>query len=51
MSFHVRIAFSNVHKDPARAVLAIGDTLVLAATPQVVTQQIQKKFAEISYSL
>lgn len=31
MTFHVRIALSNVHKDPARSVVAIGDTMVVTA--------------------
>jgi nucleosome binding factor SPN SPT16 subunit len=26
MTFHGRIAFTNVHSDPSRAVLAVGDT-------------------------
>ena len=52
MTFHVRIAISGVHKEPARSFVAIGDTvLVSKAGNQVLTQGIQKKYAEISYSL
>jgi len=29
MTFHVRIALSGVHKEPARSVIAIGDTVVI----------------------
>lgn len=52
MTFHVRIALSNVHKDPARSVVAIGDTMVVTSEgPVVLTSGIQKKYTEISYSL
>lgn len=52
MSFHVRIALSNVHKEPSRSVVAIGDTVIVTdTTTQVVTSAIQKKYVEISYSL
>ena len=52
MSFHVRIAFSNVHKEPSRSVVAIGDTVIVTDSgTQVVTSAIQKKYVEISYSL
>lgn len=52
MTFHVRVALSNVHKDPARSVVAIGDTmLVTSSGPSVLTAAIQKKYTEISYSL
>ena len=53
MAFHVRIALANVHHEPARSVVAIGDTVFVTATGtvEVVTQKIQKKYAEISYSL
>jgi Xaa-Pro aminopeptidase len=29
MTFHARIALSGVHKEPARSVIAIGDTVVI----------------------
>ena len=53
MSFHVRIAFSNVHKEVARSVIAIGDTVLIneKGEAQVFTDGIQKKYSEISYSL
>jgi hypothetical protein len=53
MSFHVRVTLTNVHKDPSRSVIAIGDTLLIdeAGSPKVVTAGIQKKYSEISYSL
>jgi hypothetical protein len=52
MTFHVRIAFSNVHKEPSRSVVAIGDTVIITDSgTQVVTSAIQKKYVEISYSL
>ena len=28
MTFHVRIAVTGVHKEPARSVVALGDTIV-----------------------
>jgi nucleosome binding factor SPN SPT16 subunit len=53
MTFHVRITLTNVHKDPSRSVIAIGDTVMVdeAGTPVLVTAGIQKKYSEISYSL
>ena len=52
MSFHVRIAITGVHNEPARSVVAIGDTVVVHADGnQVLTAGMQKKYAEISYSL
>jgi Xaa-Pro aminopeptidase len=53
MTFHVRIALSGVHKELARSVVAIGDTVVIVSTgeAQVVTFKVQKKYTEISYSL
>ena len=29
MTFHVRVAFSGIHSDPARSVVAIGDTILV----------------------
>ena len=52
MSFHVRLAMTGVHKEPARSVVAIGDTVVVRPDGnQILTRGIQKKYAEISYSL
>ena len=52
MTFHVRIAITGVHKEPARSFVALGDTVVINNNEiQVLTQGIQKKYAEISYSL
>ena len=52
MAFHVRIALTGVHSDPARSVIAIGDTILVGATSNVVlTESVQKKYSEISYSL
>lgn len=53
MTFHVRIALSNVHKEASRSVVAIGDTVVITAQGQalILTSSIQKKYNEISYSL
>ena len=52
MTFHVRIAITGVHKEPARSVVALGDTIVVGKDGnQVLTSGIQKKYAEISYSL
>ena len=52
MTFHVRIAITGVHKEPARSVVALGDTIVVGKDGnQVLTAGIQKKHAEISYSL
>lgn len=53
MTFHVRIALSNVHKEASRSIVAIGDTVVIPeeGTATVITNEIQKKYNEISYSL
>ena len=52
MCFHVRVAITGVHKEPARSVVAIGDTIIVHLDGnQVLTKGIQKKYAEISYSL
>ena len=52
MSFHVRVAITGVHKEPARSVVAIGDTIIVSENGnKVLTKGIQKKYAEISYSL
>ena len=39
MTFHVRIAFTNVHKEASRSIVAIGDTVVvtLEGKPNVLT--------------
>jgi nucleosome binding factor SPN SPT16 subunit len=53
MTFHGRIAFTNVHSDPSRAVLAVGDTYQVNSIGAIdeVTGSIQKKYSEISYIL
>jgi hypothetical protein len=53
MIFHGRMAFTNVHSDANRAVVAVGDTLKVASNGTVfeVTSGIQKKYSEISYVL
>ena len=53
MSFHVRITLNNVHKEPSRSIIAIGDTVIINSSgkAEVVTAGIQKKYSEISYSL
>lgn len=52
MTFHVRIAFSNVHPDPARQVVAIGDTVLITDDGCTnLTEAVQKKYSEISYTL
>lgn len=54
MTFHVRMSLSGISKQPARAIVAIGDTIIVkdAGTPnKVLTNGIQKEYAEISYSL
>ena len=53
MTLHVRMAFSNVHKDVGRSVVAIGDTIVVQrqGAPLVITKEIRKRFADISYQL
>jgi hypothetical protein len=42
MVFHARITLSNVHKEPARAIIGIGDTVVIEkdGSPKVVTSNI-----------
>lgn len=53
MVFHIRITLTGVHKEPARSVIAIGDTLVIEkdGSSTVLTSGIQKKYNDISYSL
>ena len=52
MTFHVRMAITGVHKEPARSIVALGDTILVKEDGnQVLTQGIQKKYNEISYSL
>jgi len=52
MVFHVRVAFNNVHPDPTRAVLGVGDTLVIKGNGiENLTSQVQIKYSEISYVL
>lgn len=52
MTMHVRVAFSGVTKDPKRAVIAIGDTVVVTEdSVQVITKDIRKKYGDISYNL
>ena len=56
MTFHVRVALSGISTEPARSIVAIGDTVVIADPstnkPNIqLTKGIQKSYAEISYSL
>lgn len=54
MTFHVRVALSGISKEPARSIVAIGDTVLISepGTPnRQLTSGIQKSYAEISYSL
>lgn len=53
MVFHARITLTGVHKDNARSVIGIGDTLFIDQDGQPVnlTNGIQKKYSDISYSL
>ena len=54
MTFHVRITLSGISQEPARAIVAIGDTVLISepGTPnRQLTSGIQKTYAEISYSL
>lgn len=42
MVFHARITLTNVHKEPARAIIGIGDTVVIEkdGTPKFMTNYI-----------
>ena len=54
MTFHVRITLSGISSEPQRAIVAIGDTVLIteADVPnKQLTSGIQKTYAEISYSL
>lgn len=54
MTFHARITLSGISSEPARAIVAIGDTVLITqpGTPnKQLTSGIQKTYAEISYSL
>jgi len=51
MVFHVRITLNNVHKDPSRSVIGIGDTLFIDkdGSANLLTSSIQKRYNDISY--
>jgi hypothetical protein len=53
MAFHVRITLTEVNKKAQRAIIALGDTVVIdaAGAPLILTEGIQRKYNEISYSL
>ena len=52
MSFHVRVALSGVHQEPARSIVAIGDTILITESGQVnFTLDIPRKYSDISYIL
>ena len=52
MTFHIRVALTNVHKEPSRSVVAIGDTVLVGSEKnEVITGGVQRKYNEISYSL
>lgn len=53
MAFHVRITLHEVNKKAQRAIIALGDTVVIdaAGAPLILTEGIQRKYNEISYSL
>ena len=54
MTFHLRISISGISQQPARAIVALGDTVIIAPSGEsnkVLTRGIQKSYAEISYSL
>ena len=52
MTFHVRVSLSGISKDPARSMVAIGDTIhVTSEANQVLTKKIQKDYTQISYVL
>ena len=54
MTFHVRVALSGISAEPARSIVAIGDTVLITESgkPNLqLTSGIQKTYAEISYSL
>ena len=54
MTFHARITLSGISKEPAQAIVAIGDTVIVTEPGKPnksLTSGIQKTYAEISYSL
>lgn len=52
MTFHVRVALSGVHGEPARSVVAIGETVLIKESGNVnLTAGIARKYGDISYSL
>jgi len=52
MTFHVRITFTGINQDPARSIVAIGDTVIVKKTDTInMTQEIARKYSEISYIL
>ena len=44
---------NDIHKKPTRGIIAIGDTVLIEhdGTQSILTEQISRKYNEISYSL
>ena len=52
MTFHVRVALNGIHSEPARSVVAIGDTVLISPNgPVNITQDLTRKYSDISYFL
>lgn len=53
MTFHVRITVQDMHPKPTRSVIAIGETILIKedGSALILTNGIQRKYSEISYSL
>jgi Xaa-Pro aminopeptidase len=52
MVFHVRVTLNEVDPSPSRAIIAIGDTVLIGPEgPIVLTGKISRKYSEISYCM
>ncbi len=53
MIFHVRITLTDMHAKETRNIIAIGETVLVNpdGSVTILTQPIQRKYSEISYSL
>ena len=53
MTFHCRIAMTDINKKISRSIIAIGDLILINkdGTQENLTGSIQRRYSEISYSL
>jgi hypothetical protein len=54
MAFHVRITLADIHPQPSRSVITIGETILIkggATLPLILTSEIERAFEEICFEL